>query len=63
MKEADVNAVVEVADQLPAEARAVRKKPAKKSAPRARRTRVHGRATMKKQLRGGPETLRKRSVF
>ncbi len=32
MKEADVNAVVEVADQLPAEARTVRRKPAKKKA-------------------------------
>ena len=32
MKEADVNAVVKVADQLPAEARAVRQKAAKKGA-------------------------------
>ena len=32
MKEADVKAVVEVADQLPAEARTVRKKAAKKAA-------------------------------
>ena len=32
MKEADVNAVVEVADQLPAEARTVRRKQAKKGA-------------------------------
>ena len=32
MKEADVNAVVEVADQLPEEARAVRRKAAKKNA-------------------------------
>ena len=32
MKEADVNAVVEVADRLPEEARTVRRKPAKKKA-------------------------------
>ena len=58
MKEADVNAVVEVADQLPAEARAIRKKPAKKSAGTgAKKTKARAKA------RSGSEKLTPAALY
>ena len=58
MKEADVNAVVEVADQLPAEARAIRKKPAKKSAGTGAK-KAKGRA----KARSGSEKLTPAALY
>ena len=58
MKEADVKAVVEVADQLPAEARAVRKKAAKKSAGTGAK-KAKGRA----KARSGSEKLTPAALY
>ena len=58
MKEADVKAVVKVADQLPAEARAVRKKAAKKSAGTGAK-KAKGRA----KARSGSEKLTPAALY
>ena len=58
MKEADVKAVVEVADQLPAEARTVRKKAAKKSAGTGAK-KAKGRA----KARSGSEKLTPAALY
>ena len=57
MKEADVKAVVEVADQLPAEARAVRKKAAKKSAEGG------AKKTKRAKARSGSEKLTPAALY
>ena len=65
MKEADVNAVVEVADQLPAEARTIRKKAAKKSAGAGRGGASAGgkKAKTRAKARSGSEKLTPAALY
>ena len=64
MKEADVKAVVEVSDQLPAEARTVRRKQAKKSAGTGRGgTKTGKKAKGRAKARSGSEKLTPAALY